>query len=306
MYRRSFLKQVSLIAPAYPSYSFLSKLVMTQTMLKRRIPSSTEEIPAVGLGTWIQFDVSAQGPEWSQLMQVLEIMIDQGGRLIDTSPMYGKAEQTIGMLTDKMSEADAFFYATKVWTSGEQAGRSQIMQSISRMRRERMDLIQIHNLLDWQSHMDTLIDLKAKGKIRYIGITHYTDHSHQQLANVIKQRPEIDFVQCNYSINGTHADQFLFDTAGEYDVAVIINTPFDGGALFRRVKDKPIPPWAGDLDINSWGQYFLKFILGHPAVTCVIPGTSNPKHLIDNMGAGYGIIPDASTRQKMKTYFDSI
>lgn len=273
---------------------------------QRRIPSSGEEIPAIGLGTWIQFDVPNGDPEMDQLQTVLQQMMDHGGKVIDSSPMYGRSEVNVGQLTQELRNPDHFFYATKVWTSGKEAGKQQIAQSMARMQRDQLDLLQIHNLLDWSTHMKTLIDLKSSGKIRYIGITHYTDSSHRQLADVIKSNPEVDFVQCNYSIEGTHADEFLFQTAQEYDVAVIINTPFNGGSLFRRVGGKDLPDWASDLDIRSWGQFFLKFIISHPAVTCAIPGTSNPKHLIDNMGAARGKLPDMEMRKVMKDYFNKV
>ncbi len=305
MDRRTFCKVFPSLA-AFGTLPLKSIIRNSSELHHRTIPSSGEQIPAIGLGTWIQFDIPDNDPEMDQLKTVLEMMLAQGGKLIDSSPMYGRSEANIGDLTSRMNAANHFFYATKVWTSGEEAGKRQIAQSMMRMQRDQLDLLQIHNLLDWSTHIKTLINLKSSGKIRYIGITHYTDSSHRQLADVIKSNPEIDFVQCNYSIEGTHADEFLFPIAQDHDVAVIINTPFNGGSLFRKVRGKDLPNWATDLDINSWGQFFLKYILSHPAVTCAIPGTSNPKHLMDNMGSARGTLPDMDMRKVMKDYFNNL
>ena len=305
MDRRTFCK----ILPTLSISGILSPesfITNSLDLHQRSIPSSGERIPVIGLGTWIQFDVPKDDPEMDQLQAVLQNMMDQGGRVIDSSPMYGRSEENIGQLTQNLKNPDHFFYATKVWTSGKDAGQRQIAQSMARMQRDQLDLLQIHNLLDWSTHIKTLIDLKASGKIRYIGITHYTDRSHRQLADVIKSTPAIDFVQCNYSIEGTHADEFLFQTAQDHDVAIIINTPYNGGSLFRRVRGKDLPDWASDLDIETWGQFFLKYIISHPAVTCAIPGTSNPRHLLDNMGAARGILPDMKMRKVMKDYFNNL
>ncbi len=276
-----------------------------QTMRKRAIPSSNEKLPVVGLGTWRQFDVGNSSSERAPLRKVLNRMVDKGGQLIDTSPMYGTAEKVIGDLTTELGIADRFFYATKVWTSGRQSGIEQMNASMRKMQRSTMDLMQIHNLLDWQTHLKTLKEWKDKGKVRYIGVTHYTVSSHERLERIVKSK-DIDFVQFNYSILTRHAEQSLLKAAQDHGVAVIINQPYEGGALFKRVKNKELPNWASDYDINSWGQFFLKYILSHPAVTCVIPGTSDPGHLVDNMGAGYGKLPDDQTREKMVQYFNRL
>ncbi len=276
-----------------------------QPMLKRPIPSSKELLPVVGLGSWIQFDVSAANAEREPLRQVLQQMQQKGGKVIDSSPMYGRSEQVIGELTTEVGLADQFFYATKVWTSGRQAGIDQMENSMRKMRRQQMDLMQIHNLVDWQTHLKTLHAWKTEGKIRYIGLTHYTDSAHAQLEQIIKSE-SIDFVQFNYSIRDRNAERSLLHTAQDRGVAVLINEPFEGGSLFKAVKGQSLPEWATDYDIRSWGQFFLKYILSHPAVTCVIPGTSDPKHLLDNMQAGYGKLPDSKGREQMLRWVEKM
>jgi diketogulonate reductase-like aldo/keto reductase len=228
-----------------------------------------------------------------------------GGAMIDSSPMYGTSERVVGDLAKQLGISDDFFYATKVWTSGQNAGIEQMKTSMRKMQRKQMDLMQIHNLVDWGTHIKTLRDWKAEGRIRYWGLTHYTNDSHVKLINLINQEHP-DFVQFNYSINERHAEQKLLDVAKEKGVAVIINRPYDGGNLFRMVKGKTLPVWCADLDITSWGQYFLKYIIAHDAVNCVIPGTSTVKHVIDNMHAGYGRMPTAIERKKMLDYLKNI
>ena len=277
----------------------------TNAMMKRKIPVSGEELPIVGLGTWQTFDVGANEEQRLQLVEVLKEMKKLGGRMIDSSPMYGTSEKVVGDLCTQLNIQDSFFYATKVWTNGQQAGIDQMNTSFKKMQRQQMDLMQIHNLVDWETHIKTLRDWKSEGKIRYWGFTHYTDASHDELAKLIKQE-QPDFVQFNYNINDRHAENRLLDTAKDHGVAVIINQPFDSGNLFRKIRGKQLPEWCKDIDIKSWGQYFLKYILGHEAVNCVIPGTSQVKHLIDNMGAGYGRLPDANERKKMMEHLQTI
>jgi len=275
----------------------------TQTMLTRIIPSSGEQLPVVGLGSWKQFDVESTELLLQPLREVLKLMADYGGKVIDSSPMYGKSEQVIGDLTTELGISDKFFYATKVWTSGKQNGIEQMEESMKKMKRKTMELMQIHNLVDWKTHLKTLKKWKEEKKLRYTGITHYTETFHDELEEIIKSE-EIDFVQFNYSINVRNAEKTLLKTAQDKGVAVIINEPYDKGNLFGEVKGKELPEWASEYDIKSWGQFFLKYIISHPAVTCVIPGTSNPKHLADNMGAGYGKLPDEDGRKRMVEYFE--
>lgn len=298
MTRRSVLKLAGYAGLGAATFPLSALLNMDKAILTRPIPSSGEALPVVGLGTWIQFDVGAAESERQPLAEVLQRMSELGGKLIDSSPMYGQSEQVVGDLTAATGLADRFFYATKVWTSGRQAGIDQMEASLRKMRRKTMDLMQVHNLVDWRTHLKTLQQWKDEGKIRYVGVTHYTVSAHEQLEQIIKSH-RIDFVQFNYSIRVRNAERRLLDAARDGGVAVIINEPFEKGSLFSAVKGKTLPEWAAEYDINSWGQFFLKFILSHPAVNCVIPGTSNPKHAADNMGAGFGSLPDAKGREKM-------
>ncbi|KQC31580.1 aldo/keto reductase [Flagellimonas eckloniae] len=271
----------------------------------RIIPSTREAIPIVGLGTWQTFDVGNSSEKRKILNQVLVEMNRLGGTVIDSSPMYGSSEKVVGDLTSTLDFGNKLFYGTKVWTTGRQAGIQQMEASMKKMQRAKMDLIQIHNLTDWKTHVKTLKDWKEQGKIRYLGITHYVDSSHSSLEEIIKsERP--DFVQFNYSIKSRHAEKSLFDTARKYKTATLINQPYESGSLFRLIKGKELPQWAKEQDINSWGQYFLKFILANENVSCVIPGTSKPHHMIDNMGAGLGKIPDTNLRNKMVAHLKSL
>lgn len=272
-------------------------------MLHRTIPSTGEQLPAIGLGTWQVFDVPAQG-EHPMLTQVLEHLHNAGGRLIDSSPMYGQAEAVAGNLTQASGLADKFFYATKVWTQGKKEGIRQMEDSFRKMRRSTIELMQIHNLVDWQIHLETLQEWKSQGKIKYIGITHYTDAMHGELEKIISTVP-MDFVQFNYSITARAAEKRLLPAAAHHGVATLINRPFGEGALFKIVQGKTLPAWAQEYGINSWGQFFLTFILSHPAVTCVIPATGKPDHAKDNFLAGNGPIPDEQARKKMAALVDS-
>lgn len=276
-------------------FTFLAERVV---MLQRIIPSTGEALPAVGLGTWIQFDVGPSAAERALLQEVLQRMAAGGARVIDSSPMYGRAEAVVGELTQASGVADRFFYATKVWTPGEGSGKKQIAESFRKLQRPTLDLLQIHNLVDWRVHLKTLRRLKEEGAVRYIGITHYQSAAHGQLEEILRHEP-IDFVQVNYSIGERHAERSLLPAAQERGVAVLVNRPFEGGSAFKTLRGKALPAWAADLGISSWGQFFLKYILAHPAVTCVIPGTSNPEHLLDNMKAAEGPLPAEAARAKM-------
>lgn len=272
---------------------------MSQTdLLQRPIPSTGELLPAIGVGTWQTFDVGDGDQERKPLRDVLQTMIEKGSKVIDSSPMYGRSEDVVGELSTELNINSKLFIATKVWTSGEDAGISQMNRSFSLLKRKSIDLMQVHNIVDWQTHLKTLRKWKDEGKIRYIGITHYIDSAHDTLADIITKNP-IDFVQVNYNLLDTHADMRLFQTAQERKVAVIINRPFQEGALFDRVRGKSLPAWAAEFDCNSWAQFFLKFIISHPAVTCAIPGTNKLTHLIDNLGAATGKLPNAEQRKRM-------
>jgi len=237
------------------------------------------------------------------MLEVLTLFVQHGGRLIDTSPMYGRAQETIGDLTVEAGIEDRLFYATKVWINGAQNGINQMDESLSEMKRKKIDLMQVHNLVDWKIHLETLRQWKSEGKIRYIGITHYSSMYHDQLEKVIREE-KIDFVQFNYSIRQRNAEKNLLQTAMEKGVAVIINEPLEKGSLFKLVKGKSLPPWSAEYDIRSWAQFFLKYIIAHPAVTCVIPATSNPANLVDNMSAGHGCLPDEDLKKRMILYLE--
>jgi len=265
-------------------------------MIKRIIPSSGELLPVIGLGTWQTFDVDASA--FSGLKQVLTVMHTAGATLIDSSPMYGKSEQVVGDITAGMPARNGFFYATKVWTTGLQEGIKQMKASMQKMQRQTMDLMQIHNLTDWKTHLPQLRRWKEEGIIRYIGITHYTDASHEELEKILASE-KLDFVQFNYSIAARHAEKRLLDAAAAAGVATLINRPFGEGKLFAAIKGKALPPWAKEMDIDNWAAFFLKYIIAHPAVTCVIPATRNPAHMLDNLKSVEGTLPNEAARKKM-------
>ena len=267
-------------------------------ILQRPIPSSGENIPAIGLGTWRTFDVGPSAAEREPLGEVLRRFVELGGRVIDSSPMYGTAESVAGDLAADQGVTERLFLATKVWTSGREAGIAQMEQSLRRLRGRRLDLLQIHNLLDWKTHLRTLREWKQAGRVRYVGITHYTVSAYEELERVLRAEP-LDFVQLNYSLGERQAEQRILPLARERGVAVLVNRPFSEGGLFQRVRGRPLPAGAAELGCESWAQVFLKWILAHPAVTCVIPATSRPQHLVDNMKAGIGPLPDAAARARL-------
>ena len=269
----------------------------SEALLTRKIPSSGEDIPVIGLGTSGPFEVGESPAQRAPLKEVLEAFFAAGARLIDTSPMYSTAERVLGdLLTPAMHERA--FLATKVWTNGERAGIEQMTHSGELLKAPRLDLIQVHNLRDLQTQLTTLRKWKEAGRVRYIGVTHYTVASHEDLARVIS-REKLDFVQCNYSAGTREAKQRLLPLAAQRGVAVLVNRPFEDGELFERVRGKPLPAWAAEFDATSWGQVFLKFIAAHPAVTCIIPATGNVRHLQDNLGGGRGRLPDARQREQI-------
>ena len=269
-------------------------------MLHRAIPSSGEKIPVIGLGTWQTFDVGESATDREPLEKTLELFAKLGGRVVDSSPMYGRSEEVIGDLAEKLHLKDLFL-ATKVWTRGKEAGLESIERSFSRLRTKRLDLLQVHNVVDLQTQLQTIRELKDKGRVRYAGVTHYESGAFAEVEKVLKSEP-VDFLQINYSVGEREAEERLLPLAHEKGVAVLINRPFGGGDLFRRVRSKPLPDWAGEVFCPSWAQFFLKWIVSHPAVTCVIPATNNPDHLKDNMEAGRGNLPSADMRKRMMEY----
>jgi len=268
------------------------------SILERPIPSSGERLPAIGLGTWRAFDVGAAAAERAPLGHVLRRLTEAGGRVVDSSPMYGAAESVVGDLAAELEMTDRLFLATKVWTSGHGAGVAQMAQSLRRLRARRLDLMQIHNLVDWRTHLPTLREWKEAGRVRYLGITHYTSSGYDELERVLRSEP-LDFVQVNYSVSEREAERRILPLAAERRVAVLVNRPLEAGGLGRRLRGRPLPPWAAELDCESWAQLLLKWILAHPAITCVIPGTSRPEHVADNMKAGIGALPDPATRERL-------
>ena len=301
--RRSLLK----IAASCAALTVMSNAAIAQTsaILKRPIPRSGEMLPVVGVGTWQTFDVGAKAPERAELMDVLRLLVESGGSVVDSSPMYGRSEGVVGDLAAELGLRDKLFYATKVWTSGREAGIRQMEESFRVMRAQRMDLMQVHNLLDLAVHAKTLREWKSAGRIRYVGITHYHDGAHAELERIVKTR-DWDFAQFNYSMAEREAEARLLPACLDSGTAVLVNRPFSQGSLFPRVKGKPLPAWAADFDCTSWAQFFLQYLLAHPAVTCVIPGTRRIAHLKDNIAAGMGRLPDAALRRRMTEYLERL
>jgi diketogulonate reductase-like aldo/keto reductase len=267
-------------------------------MHQRRIPSSGEMLPVVGVGTWRTFDVGAKPEDRAPLAEVLRLLFAAGGSVIDTSPMYGSAEAVIGDLLSAAGTRSKAFIATKVWTTGRDRGVTQMRNSMRLLETDRIDLMQIHNLVDWRAHLPTLQAWKAEGRIRYLGITHYTQSAHDELESVIRAE-KWDFVQINYALDDRAVERRLLPLAAERGIAVIVNQPFGGGGLLRKLMSRKLPSWAGEIGATSWAQLLLKFVLANPAVTCVIPGTGKPEHMTDNLQAGFGVYPDAALLRKM-------
>lgn len=257
-----------------------------------------ESIPPIGLGTWQTFDVGSSAAARKPLEDVLRAFVELGGKLVDSSPMYGRSEDVVGDIAAKLDLHPKLFMATKVWTTGKRAGIEQMEESMRKLRVKTIDLMQVHNLVDVDAHLDTLDAWKREGRVRYTGITHYTASAHDDVERVMKRRP-VDFIQINYSVGEREAERRLLPLAKERGVAVIANRPFASGGLFRRLRGTPLPDWAKEIDCTSWAQLLLKFVISHPAVTVAIPATSKVEHLRDNMGAGRGRIPDEGMRQRI-------
>jgi diketogulonate reductase-like aldo/keto reductase len=269
-------------------------------ILTRKIPSSGELMPVIGIGTWQTFDVGNDAASRAPLEEVMREFAALGGKVIDSSPMYGRSEDVAGEVIAKLKLRDQLFIATKVWTSGKSAGIAQMETSMAKLHAKPIDLMQVHNLLDVEIHLATLSAWKREGRVRHIGVTHYTASAYDAVAKIIAKHP-VDTVQINYSIGEREAEQRLLPLARERGIAVIINRPFAGGELFRRLRATPLPSWAGEIGCTSWAQLMLKFVIGHPAVTCAIPGTGKLEHLRDNMAAAFGTLPDEKMRLKIAT-----
>jgi diketogulonate reductase-like aldo/keto reductase len=274
-------------------------------MLTRQIPSTGEAIPVIGLGTWRAFDVGTDEATRWPLREALRLFLDTGGRVIDSSPMYGRAEGVVGDLLAELPGHKRPFLATKVWTTGRERGIEQMRHSAQLLQTEVIDLMQIHNLVDWRTHLASLRRMKDDGHIRYIGITHYTTGALPELARILASEPAIDFVQLGYSLATRAAESEVLPVAASHGIAVIANQPLERGDLFRRVRGRPLPDWACQFDCSSWAQLFLKYILAEPAVTCVIPATGSPDHLKDNLAARFGRLPDPRQRQLIRELWDA-
>lgn len=302
--RRMFLKSsCALVAGSvlWPQWLWAG----ARPLIKKVIPASGEQLPVIGMGSSRTFDVGDNAAARAQLAPVLQAFFDQGGALIDSSPMYGSAEQVLGDLLKTTRNKDSLFAATKVWTYGKQAGIEQMQRSMQRMGVNRFDLMQIHNLRDWQVHLETLKAWKEEGRIRYIGITTSHGRSHEELESILELE-RFDFVQFSYNIADRVAEERLLPLAAERGTAVLVNRPYQKGALFHAVKGKALPEWVAEFDCTTWGQFFLKFIVSHPAVTCTIPATTKLHHMMDNMAAGLGRLPDAKQRERMLAYFKGL
>ncbi len=269
-----------------------------QPMLQRAIPSSGEKIPAIGLGSWQVFDVGPDPAQRQPLEEVLSRFVALGGRVVDSSPMYGRAEQVIGDIATKLGLQASLFLATKVWTTGKEEGSASMERSLAKLQTKTIDLMQVHNLVDVRTHLATLRDWKEQGRTRYLGITHYNSSAYSEVAKLLRTE-KIDFLQINYSLGEREAEKEILPLAQERGVAVLINRPFGGGDLFSRVRQRPLPNWAAEFDCHSWAQFLLKWIIAHPAVTCAIPATGNVRHLEENMQAGLGRLPDTKLRSRM-------
>ena len=263
-------------------------------MLTRVIPSTGEQLPVIGCGTYLGFDVSVGSASYHRLPAVIATLFDAGGTVLDSSPMYGRAEEVMGRLLTSRDRERAFL-ATKVWTRGRTAGIAQMERSLELMGTDRIDLMQVHNLLDWRVHLDTLAGWKREGRVRHVGVTHYTSSAYADLGAVMETAP-IDFVQLNYSLEEREAEARLLNLAQERGIAVLVNRPFGGGSLIRSLGREKLPEFARTIGCESWAQVLLTFVLSHPAVTCVIPGTGNPAHMADAAKGGAAVHPDARER----------
>jgi diketogulonate reductase-like aldo/keto reductase len=303
--RRRFLKHLSALA-AVSALPVETTGSTSEVSITRAIPTTGQHIPVIGMGTWITFNVGNDIETRLQRSKVLRTFFEQGGQVVDSSPMYGSSEEVLGFCIKQLDDKAApLFSATKVWTSDTEEGRQQIQDSHRLWGIHRFNLIQVHNLVNWRDHLDTLLQMKTDGKLQYVGITTSHGRRHRDLENIMQSQP-IDFVQLTYHINNREVENRLLPLALEKGIAVIANRPFSGGELFDEYEKKPLPAWVADFDCRNWAQFFLKFVVSHPAITCAIPATSRVDHMIENMGALYGRLPDAKTRRRMVNYVHSL
>ena len=291
LHRSVLLATFAAFGPLWPSLARAA-----EPLRMRKIPVSGEMLPVIGLGTSRTHNISLDDAQMQQLLEVLRVFVDGGAQLIDTAPSYGNADRVVGELVQRHKAREQVFLATKVSSTGRDRGMAQIEENFKALQTDTIDLIQVHNLQDTSAQLGLLRELKEQGRIRYIGITHYVESAHDRLLEVLRQE-SVDFVQFNYSVSERNAEKQLLPYCADNGIATLINRPFTRGNLLSRVKDKPLPDWAADIDASSWAQLLLKFILAEPAVTVVIPATSNPRYMADNILAGQGRLPDARQRQ---------
>jgi aryl-alcohol dehydrogenase-like predicted oxidoreductase len=304
MDRRTFIRTTGALAAGA---AFAPRILRAQAAapIRRPIPSTGELLPVMGMGTSQTFDVGAGAAERAPLAEVLQVFFERGGALIDSSPMYGRAETVVGDLLAALGTRPPVFAATKVWTDGRERGIAQMEESSRRLGVEVVDLMQIHNLRDWRTHLPVLREWKEEGRIRHLGITTSHGRDHEALEAILRAEP-FDFVQFSYNLEDRAVEERLLPLAADRGVATLINRPFQRGGLFRKVQGVALPEWSAECDARTWGQFFLKFILGHPAVTCVIPATAKARHMEDNMGAGFGRLPDAGLRRRMVDFYAAL
>ncbi len=302
--RRAFLASMVTLGAMVP-FARPSKSATAATPLTKLIPKTGERLPVIGMGSWLTFGVGDDQSAREVRLRVLRAFFGAGGGMIDSSPMYGSSEEVIGYCLARLADTRTLFSATKVWTLFQWHGRQQITISEKLWGEDRFDLVQIHNLLSWDSHLETLLEAKASGRVRYIGVTTSHGRRHQELAKIMASAP-IDFVQFTYNVQDREAERRLLPLAAERQLAVIINRPFRGGDLFDHFDRHRLPPWAAEIDCANWAQFFLKFIVSHPAVTCAIPATSRVDHMHENMGAAQGRLPDSETRRRMIRYVENL
>ncbi|WP_316153878.1 aldo/keto reductase [Cupriavidus sp. BIC8F] len=296
--RRSFLSLAAGLAatglgPVLPAHA-----ATVAAPLRRNIPGTTEALPVIGMGTADTFNVGTGADERKPLAEVMGLLLQSEGSVVDTAPSYGSAEVVTGDLLRAANARSRVFLATKISAKSGAPAQAQWAHSMADLQVDKIDLLQIHNLIDWQANLRWLRELKEQGRIRYLGITHYREDAHEALEKIVRSE-RVDFVQINYSVAERNAERTLLPLCEARGVAVLVNRPFQDGRLFRVVKDRPLPPWAGDIDCGSWGQLFLKFIVSHPAVTAAIPATSKPRNMADNLGAGLGRMPDPGQRERI-------
>ncbi len=309
--RRELLKLLALspVLAGASSFAFAANKVknsesLTQ-IITRKIPSTGELLPSIGMGSYQTFNIPEGSQQKDNLIQVLQAFFENGGKLIDSSPMYGRSELMLGELIAELKPSPQLFAASKVWTYGKQEGLAAIQETMQRMRVQPMDLMQVHNLRDWEIQLSTLNEMKQKKQLRYTGITTSRISQYEDFEKIMRSQP-LDFVQLNYNMKVRDAENRLLPLAKDKGIAVIVNMPYEKGRLFQLVKGKALPEWANEIDCQSWGQFFLKFIISHPAVTCAIPATSKVHHMKDNMQALKGRLPDTKMRQKMLQHFESL